>query len=70
MYNSQVQSVFTYSSADSARYGASSFGNALVVAKQALAANLGTRFIQVTIGGWDMHVDIYGEASNKGKTNI
>jgi hypothetical protein len=70
MYDSQVQSVFTYSSADSVRYGSSSFGNALVIAKQALAANLGTRFIQVTIGGWDMHVDIYGEASNKGKTNI
>jgi uncharacterized protein (DUF1501 family) len=70
MYDPTVQSVFTYSSADSVRYGSSSFGNALVVAKQALAANQGTRFIQVTVGGWDMHVDIYGEASNKGKTNI
>jgi hypothetical protein len=70
MYNSQVQSVFTYSSADSARYGNSSFGNALVVAKQALASNMGTRFIQVTIGGWDMHIDIYGEAGNKNGTNI
>jgi hypothetical protein len=70
MYDPTVQSVFTYSSADSARYGSSSFGNSLIVAKQALAANQGTRFIQVTVGGWDMHVDIYGEASNKGKTNI
>ena len=40
------------------------------MAKQALAANQGTRFIQVTLGGWDMHVDIYGVAANKGKTNI
>lgn len=70
MYDSVVQSVFTYSSADSTRYGASSFGNALLVAKQALAANQGTKFIQVTVGGWDMHVDIYGQAQNKGKTNI
>ncbi|HVO99600.1 MAG TPA: DUF1501 domain-containing protein [Bryobacteraceae bacterium] len=70
MYNPQVQSVFTYSSADSTRYGGSSFGNALVVAKQALASNMGTRFIQVTIGGWDMHIDIYGEAQNKNGTNI
>jgi hypothetical protein len=70
MYDPVVESIFTYSSADSARYGTSSFGNALVVAKQALVADQGTRFIQVTIGGWDMHVDIYGEASNKGKTNI
>jgi hypothetical protein len=60
MYNPQVQSVFTYSSADSARYGNSSFGNSLVIAKQALAANMGTRFVQVTVGGWDMHVNIYG----------
>jgi uncharacterized protein (DUF1501 family) len=62
--------VFTYSQADSVRYGGSSFGNALIVAKQALAAGQGTRFIQVTIGGWDMHIDIYGEATNKGRTNI
>src|SRR5579885_758867 len=60
MYNPQVQSVFTYSAADSARYGNSSFGNALVIAKQAVAANMGTRFVQVTVGGWDMHVNIYG----------
>ncbi len=59
MYDPTVQSVFTYSSADSTRYGSSSFGNALIVAKQALAAGQGTRFIQVTVGGWDMHVDIY-----------
>lgn len=60
MYSPQVQSVFSYSAADAARYGNSSFGNALVIAKQALAANMGTRFVQVTIGGWDMHVNIYG----------
>ena len=70
MYDPVVSSIFTYSSSDSTRYGNSSFGNALVVAKQALVADQGTRFIQVTVGGWDMHVDIYGEAGNKGKTNI
>jgi len=70
MYDPVVSSIFTYSSSDSTRYGSSSFGNALVVAKQALVADQGTRFIQVTVGGWDMHVDIYGEAGNKGKTNI
>ncbi len=70
MYDPTVQSVFTYSSADSVRYGSSSFGNALIVAKQALAAGQGTRFIQVTVGGWDMHVDIYGAAQNKNGTNI
>ena len=64
MYNPAVNSVFTYSSADSTRYGTSSFGNALIIAKQALAANMGTRFVQVTVGGWDMHVNIYGPNGN------
>jgi Protein of unknown function (DUF1501) len=70
MYNPTVSSVFTYSSADSLRYGSSSFGNACLVAKQALTANQGTRFIQLTVGGWDMHVDIYGAAQNKNGNNI
>ncbi|HLH38462.1 MAG TPA: DUF1501 domain-containing protein [Bryobacteraceae bacterium] len=64
MYNPTVNQVFQYSSSDSARYGGSSFGNALIIAKQALSANMGTRFIQVTVGGWDMHVNIYGPNGN------
>jgi hypothetical protein len=60
MYNPAVQNVFTYSGADSLRYGSSSFGNSLLIAKQALASNMGARFIQVSVGGWDMHVNIYG----------
>ena len=64
MYNPAVQSVFTYSAADSTRYGGTSFGNALIIAKQALAAGMGTRFVQVTVGGWDMHVNIYGPNGN------
>jgi hypothetical protein len=64
MYDPQVNGVFTYSSADSTRYGASSLGNALVIAKQAISSNMGTRFVQVTVGGWDMHVNIYGANGN------
>ena len=64
MYNPAVNAVFNYSSSDSARYGNSAFGNALIIAKQALAASMGTRFVQVTVGGWDMHVNIYGPGGN------
>jgi hypothetical protein len=60
MYNPSVQSVFSYAAADSQRYGNNSFGNALLVAKQAIASNMGTRFVQVTVNGWDMHTNIYG----------
>lgn len=64
MYNPAVQNVFTFSAADSQRYGNTAFGNSLLVAKQALTANQGTRFVQVTVGGWDMHVNIYGPNGN------
>jgi hypothetical protein len=66
MYNSAVTSAFSYSKADSMRYGSSSFGNACLVAKQVLAANQGTRFVQISFGSWDMHVDIYGAQNPKG----
>ena len=66
MYNPVVQQAFSYSAADSTRYGSTSFGNACLVAKQALAANQGTRFVQITLGSWDMHQDIYGTANPKG----
>lgn len=63
MYNSVVDAAFTVSTADSMRYGngtaGSNFGNALVVAKQILAADQGTRFVQVNFGSWDHHQNIY-----------
>jgi uncharacterized protein (DUF1501 family) len=33
-----------------------------LVAKQVLAANQGTRYIEITQGGWDMHQNIYQTA--------
>ncbi len=70
MYNSAVTQAFTFAAADSQRYGVSnagtSFGNACLVAKQILAADQGTRFVQISLGSWDMHVDIYGLQNPKG----
>ena len=66
MYNSVVSTAFSYTTADSLRYGNNSFGNACLVAKQVLAANQGTRFIEITLGNWDMHIDIYGAQNPKG----
>lgn len=65
-YNAAVSSAFTFTTADSTRYGGSQFGNACLVAKQVLAANQGTRFIQLSFGSWDMHQDIYGEQTPTG----
>jgi hypothetical protein len=66
MYNPAVNQAFNFSAADSTRYGASTFGNSCLIAKQILAANQGTRFIQISYGSWDMHQDIYGTKNPKG----
>jgi uncharacterized protein (DUF1501 family) len=68
MYNPAVDKAFKYTTADSARYGNTAFGNALLTAKQVLEANMGTRYIQVTLGGWDMHNNIY--ATGAGVTSV
>ncbi len=66
MYNPPVTQAFSFSTADGQRYGNTSFGNACLVAKQILSANQGTRFIEISLGGWDMHQDIYGQANANG----
>ncbi|HYV40540.1 MAG TPA: DUF1501 domain-containing protein, partial [Thermoanaerobaculia bacterium] len=53
--------LFTYTSDESQRYGGSSFGNSCVVARKLLAGRRGARFIQVTLGGWDNHSNIYAK---------
>ncbi len=57
-----VNDLFKFSSADSQRYGGSSFGNGCLVAKQVLVGGRGARFVMVSVGGWDMHSNIYGSA--------
>jgi hypothetical protein len=59
MYNPVVNKAFGFAADDSMRYGGTPFGNACLVAKQVLEAGQGTRFIQITQGGWDMHRNIY-----------
>lgn len=59
MYNPVVTKAFSFTTADSQLYGSTSFGNACLMAKQVLAANQGTRYIEITLGGWDMHTNIY-----------
>ena len=63
MYNPQVNQAFRFTADEAARYGTSGFGNACLVAAKALAANGGTRYIMITLGGWDHHQNIY-DANN------
>jgi hypothetical protein len=62
-----INTIFGYTAADYARYGGTPFGGTALIAKQLLAANQGTRFVQLTVGGWDNHANIY--ASNGGLFN-
>lgn len=64
MYNETVNAAFSIAQADDTRYGGSAFGRACVVAKQVLAADQGTRFIQINFNGWDHHQDIYAPQGN------
>jgi uncharacterized protein (DUF1501 family) len=59
-----VNTLFSYTPADYQRYGNSAFGGAVLVARQLLAGNQGCRFVQVTLGGWDNHSNIYGTNGN------
>jgi len=55
----EIARTFTYTTSEYARYGSTGFGGSLVVARNLVAARRGTRFVQVTLGGWDNHSDIY-----------
>ena len=63
MYNPIVNKAFSYTTAESQAYGATSFGNACLTARKVLEQNQGTRYIEITQGGWDMHVNIYQQSN-------
>jgi hypothetical protein len=64
MYNNAVTQVFNFDQTTRNAYGNSSFGNACITARNLLRSNLGTRFIQISFGSWDHHVNIYAPNSN------
>jgi len=59
MYDPDVTNTFRFSTADQQRYGNSAFGNACATARNIVQSGLGTRFVQINLGGWDNHTNIY-----------
>ncbi len=55
----EVNALFSYSEEAHERYGGTGFGAACLVARQLLSGRRGTRFVQVSMGGWDMHSNVY-----------
>jgi hypothetical protein len=69
MYNADVTRVFTFDNNERLRYGGSNFGAACITARNLIRANMGTRFVQINVGGWDMHANIYGGGLNATNAN-
>ncbi len=63
MNDPRVAEIFSLSDEDKKRYGASSIGNSLALARNLFKADAGTRFIMASHGGWDHHGNIYKENS-------
>ena len=59
MYNQSVASVFQFTTDESARYGDTAFGRACIVARNAVRAKLGIRFVNIVFNGWDTHVGMF-----------
>jgi hypothetical protein len=59
-----INATFSFTTADHTKYGATTFGDSLIVARNLVAAGKGTRFVQATLGGWDHHSGIYTPAAN------
>lgn len=64
MYNPAVDRIFAFDQNERNRYGNTAFGNACITARNLFRANMGTRFVQITFGGWDHHVNIYQANAN------
>src|SRR5438105_405817 len=58
-----INAVFSFSATEHTKYGATTFGDSLIVARNLVAAGKGTRFVQATLGGWDHHSNIYTPAA-------
>lgn len=60
-----INTHFSFTEEEHTRYGASNFGDSLIVARNLVASGKGTRFVQATMGGWDHHADIYDKAADQ-----
>ncbi len=63
MNDPRVPEIFTLDESDKQRYGNSSIGNSLILARNLFKADAGVRFIMASHGGWDHHGNIYKEGT-------
>lgn len=79
MYDPAVDAVFRFTAEEQIRYGGTTtvgqqtvngnaFGNSCIVARNAVRSNQGARFVQIQMGGWDHHQDIYAQSETPNQT--
>ena len=68
VFNNAVNTAFRPTQDEVVRYGNNSFGTACATAAKLLAAGGGTRYVQITLGGWDMHQNIYTALPTNART--
>jgi hypothetical protein len=59
MSNAGLRKLLEISDADHQRYGATAFGDSCILARNAVSADAGARFIMLTHKDWDHHGNIY-----------
>jgi len=60
MYDANVSNAFRFTADEQTRYGGNNgFANACVTARNLISTSLGVRYVQINIGGWDNHQNIY-----------
>jgi hypothetical protein len=65
-----VNKLFSYATDEYARYGSTAFGASMIVARNLVNAQRGTRFVQTTLGGWDHHSNIYAKQGSSLYTSM
>ena len=63
MNDPRVPEIFSLTEEDKTRYGQSSIGTSLALARNLMRADAGTRFVLASHGGWDHHSDIYKQGT-------
>jgi len=59
-----INNLFSFTTDEHTRYGSSTFGDSLIVARNLVNGRRGTRFVQATFGGWDHHSGIYAKTGS------
>ncbi len=65
MYQPDIDAVFKFSGDDHGRYGSSTFGDSLCVARNAVRAKNGNVFTYATHWNWDNHANLFDRGANQ-----